>query len=188
MILLVRGHARRAAIVEIVAALSVFMLLAGAAEARPARGRARAAAEAHVAPGLRVAVQPISGELGPALRGQLARLLRARGCRVLTTLPRVAGTGQYLEMAKDNRVAAFVSADLEEGAHFQRVTFLVWDGASGNVLGRWSASAAGKHLPKAVAKGFWKNLGARVGDAQAPASDDLGEAAPMYVNAGEPLP
>jgi hypothetical protein len=68
------------------------------------------------------------------------------------------------------------------------VTFLVWDGASGNVLGRWSASAASKNLAKVVAKGFWKSLGPRFEGAQAPASEELGEAPPIYVNAGEPLP
>jgi hypothetical protein len=157
--------------------------LGAAAEAR-SHGRSQ---DAHVTPGLRVSVQPISGELGPALRGQVARLLRARGCRVMTSLPRVEGTGQYLTIAKDHRLAAFVSADIEEGRSRHSVTFLVWDGASGNVLGRWSASAAPKNLPKAVAKGFWKALGPRFDAAQAPPSEDLGEAPPMYVNAGEPL-
>jgi hypothetical protein len=186
MILPVQGLARGAVF------LAVFCLLsAGAAEARPhgrQHGRPTRAPEARVTPGLRVSVQPISGEQGPALRSQLARLLRARGCRVITTLPRVEGTGQYLGLAKDNRLAAFVAADLEERGHWSTVTFLVWDGASGNVLGRWSASALSKNLPKAVAKGFWKSLGPRFEGAQAPPSDELGEAAPMYVNAGEPLP
>ena len=138
-------------------------------------------------PGLRVAVQPIGGDLGPAVRGQIARLLRSRGCRVVTTLPRVEGTGQYLTMAKDNRLAAFVATDLEERGHWASVTFLVWDGASGNVLGRWSASALAKNLPKAIAKGFWKNLGPRFDGAQVPPSEEIEEAPPMYVNAGEPL-
>jgi hypothetical protein len=183
MILPVRGHARGATLVVFVSLTS----LAGIAEARPHTHRHVRVEEAHVSPGLRVSVQPIGGELGPALRAEIARLLRAHGCHVMTTLPRVAGTGQYLEMAKDNHVAAFVSADLEERAHSDSVTFLVWDGASGNVLGRWSSAAAPKNLAKAVAKGFWKNLGPRVGGAAAPPSDDLQEAAPMYVNAGEPL-
>ena len=188
MILPVRGHARGATVVAAFSLIAMLASRAGLAEAR-SRGRAHAprVESTHVAPGLRVSVQPIGGELGPALRGQVARLLRARGCRVVTSLPRVAGTGQYLTMAKDHRVAAFVSADLEEGPHRSSVTFLLWDGASGNVLGRWSASAAPKNLAKTVAKGFWKNLGPRFDGAQAPPSDDLGEAPPMYVNAGEPL-
>jgi hypothetical protein len=186
MILSVRGHARGA---TLVAAFSLVAMLSGSAEARShGHSRAPRIEEAHVPPGMRVSVQPINGDAGPAVRAQIARLLRGRGCRVVTTIPRVEGTGQYLEMAKDHRVAAFVSADLEEGAHSNRVTFLVWDGATGNVLGRWSASGAPKNLAKAIAKGFWKSLGARVSGAQAPASEELGEAPPMYVNAGEPLP
>jgi hypothetical protein len=160
------------------------------APAHAARGRRAPAArvpQAHLQPGLRVAVQPFGGELGPALRGQIARLLRGRGARVLTTLPRVGGTGQYLTLARDNRLAAFVTGDLDERPHRATITFLVWDGASGSVLGRWTASAAPKNLPKAIAKGFWKALGARFEGAQAPPSDTVEEAPPMYVNAGEPL-
>jgi hypothetical protein len=173
-------------------ALGAFLLVAllsDPAQARPARSHAHAAhvQAVRVQPGLRVSVQPINGELGPALRAQIARLLRARGCRVVTTLPRVEGTGQYLTMAKDNRLAAFVSADIEEGRLRHSITFLLWDGASGSVAGRWSASAAPRNLPKAVAKGFWKNLGPRIGGVQPPPSNELDEAAPMYVNAGEPL-
>jgi hypothetical protein len=188
MILLVRGLARGATLVAVFSSMFV-----AAAQARTTHGHARAHAhaprvpEAHVPPGLRVSVQPINGELGPVLRDQIARLLRSRGCRVVMTLPRVEGTGQYLEMAKDNRVAAFVAADIQEGHSRHSVTFLVWDGASGSVLGRWSASAAPKNLPKAVAKGFWKNLGPQVGGAQAPPSEELPPAEPMFVNAGEPL-
>jgi hypothetical protein len=195
MILPVRGHARGATIVAVTSVIvTVACFVAcfvagfeGVAVARSHAHRRARVEEAHVAPGLRVSVQPIVGEAGPAVRGQIARLLRSRGCRVVTSLPRVEGTGQYLSMAKDNRLAAFVSADLEESAHWHRVTFLVWDGASGNVLGRWSASAAPKNLPKTIAKGFWKNLGPRFDGAQAPPSDELPPAEPMYVNAGEPL-
>jgi hypothetical protein len=182
MIRLVRGLALGAFLLSV--------LLAAPARARSVRPHGRAAhvvQGARVQPGLRVSVQPINGELGPTLRGQIARTLRARGCRVVTTLPRVAGTGQYLTMAKDNRLAAFVSADIEEGRSRDSVTFLLWDGASGSVLGRWSTSAAPRNLPKAVAKGFWKNLGPRFDGVQPPPSEQLEEAAPMYVNAGEPL-
>ncbi|HEV3030370.1 MAG TPA: hypothetical protein VG319_01950 [Polyangia bacterium] len=198
MIVLVRALTRGATLLAAVC-LSATGALApagsslgvGVAQARSSRRHAHARAprppEAKVTPGLRVSVQPIEGERGPALRDQIARLLRARGCRVVMTLPRVDGTGQYLTMARDNRLAAFVSADIEKGRSRESVTFLVWDGASGSVLGRWSASAAPKTLPKTVAKGFWKNLGARFEGAAAPASDELGEAPPMYVNAGEPL-
>lgn len=159
------------------------------ARTHAARSHARVARvpEAHVQPGLRVSVQPIGGELGPAVRSQIARILRGRGCRVTTTLAAVSGTGQYLELAHDNRLAAFVSADLTEGPHRDSVTFLVWDGASGSVRGRWSASGSPKALAKAIAKGFWKSLGPSFDGAQAPPSDALAPAEPMYVNAGEPL-
>lgn len=170
------------------AAFLSIAMSAGSAEARPRGRRAAHVEEARAPSGLRVSVQPIAGDAGPSVRGQLARLLRGRGCRVVTSLPRVDGTGQYLELAKDHRLAAFVAADLEEGARWSRVTFLVWDGASGNVLGRWTASAAPKNLAKTIAKGFWKNLGPQVSGATAPPSEDLGEAPPMFVNAGERLP
>jgi hypothetical protein len=192
MILLVRAFTRRASLVAAFSLLATGALtVVGAAQARPSHRHARAHAprplDAKVTPGLRVSVQPIDGDLGPALRDQIARLLRARGCHVVTTTPRVDGTGQYLTMARDNRLAAFVSTDIEAGRSRDRVTFLVWDGSSGSVLGRWSASATPKNLPKAVAKGFWKNLGPRFEGAVAPPSDELEEAAPIYVNAGEPL-
>jgi hypothetical protein len=137
----------------------------------------------------RVSVQPFisRGDLGPKLRDQIARLLKGHGYQIVTTLPRVGGTGQYLELAKDNRLTAFVTADLEEGRHHTSVTFLLWDGATGSVQGRWSASASEKKLPKAIAKGFWKYFGPRFDGVQPPPSDELEPAPPMYVNAGTPL-
>jgi hypothetical protein len=160
-------------------ALGVLFLIASA---RPA-----GAQPARVQPGLRVSVQPINGELGPALRDQIARLLRSRGYRVVTSLSRVVGTGQYLSMARDHRLAAFVTADLEEGRRRHSITFLLWDGATGSVQGRWSASAPPKRLPKAVAKGFWKHLGPALDGVQPPPSTELEPAAPMSINAGVPL-
>jgi len=136
--------------------------------------------------GGRVSVQPIDGQLGPALRGEIARLLRGHGYRAVTTLSRVGGTGEYLTLARDHHLAAFVTADLEEGRRSARITFLVWDGVTGSVQGRWTASASARRLPKIVAKGFWKTLGPRFQNLEAPPSDDLAPAAPMYVNAGEP--
>jgi len=176
---------RRLAVVAFLAATVVSVAPAHASRGR--RTPVARAQSARIAPGLRVSVQPLEGELGPSVRGQIARLLRGRGARVITTIPRVGGTSQYLTLAKDNRLAAFVTGDLEETTHWARVTFLVWDGASGSVLGRWTASAPRKNLPKAIAKGFWKALGPRFEGAQAPPSEELGEAPPMYVNAGEPL-
>jgi hypothetical protein len=180
---------RRLALGAVVIAVVVLSTAAPALAVRGHRMRAVQRGQvARVQPGTRVSVQPFEGEQGPALRGQIARLLRGRGCRVVTTVPRVGGTGQYLGLARDHRLAAFVTGDLEEGRARHSITFLVWDGASGSVLGRWTASAAPKNLPKVVAKGFWKALGPRFIGAQAPPSDELEPAAPMYVNAGEQLP
>jgi hypothetical protein len=171
----------------VVAALAAAPHASLAAQRHRGRPSAVRAQVARVPPGLRVSVQPFEGELGPSLRGQIARLLRGHGCRVVTSVPRVGGTGQYLTLARDHRLAAFVTGDLEEGRTRHSVTFLVWDGATGSVLGRWSASAAPKNLPKAIAKGFWKALGPRFEAAQAPPSDELPPAPTMYVDAGEPL-
>ncbi|HVZ70989.1 MAG TPA: hypothetical protein VHJ20_01330 [Polyangia bacterium] len=137
--------------------------------------------------GARVSVQPIEGEHGESVRGQIARLLRGHGYRAVANLARVSGTGQYPELARDNKLTAFVTADLEEGRHRAAITFLVWDGATGSVQGRWSVSAAPKGLGKAIAKGFWKALGSKLDALEPPPSDELEPAAPMYVNAGEPL-
>jgi hypothetical protein len=150
--------------------------VAGApARAQPAGGRAR------------VSVQPIEGERGPAVRDQIARLLKGHGFAILTSVPRVAGTGQYLTFAKDHKLTAFISADLEEGHRRDSVTFLLWDGATGSVQGRWTVSAPSKKLGKAIAKGFWKYFGPRFEGLEPPPSDELEPADPMYVNAGTPL-
>jgi hypothetical protein len=135
----------------------------------------------------RVSVQPFDGELGPALRQQVARMLRGHGFRVVTSIARVDGTGQYLTLARDHRLTALVTGDIEEHRTRQTVTFLVWNGATGAVLGRWSASAPPKRLAKAVAKGFWKHLEKAFEGAAAPPSTELPPAPPMFVNAGEKL-
>ena len=135
----------------------------------------------------RVSVQPIEGELGPMLRQQVARMLRAHGFRPLTSIARVDGTGQYLTLARDHRLAALVTADIEEHRTRHTIRFLIWNGATGAVLGRWEASAAPKRLPKAVAKGFWKHLKPAFEEATPPPSTELEPAPPMFVNAGDPV-
>ena len=145
---------------------------------------AAAALPARAQPAARVSVQPFDGSAGSALRQQIARLLRGRGFRVVTSILRVEGTGQYLTLARDHRVTAFVTGDMEEGRRRTSVTFLVWNGATGSVLGRWSASAPAKRLPKAIAKGFWKHLGPSFDGAQPPPSTDLPPAPPMRIDAG----
>jgi hypothetical protein len=133
-----------------------------------------------------VAVQPISGNVGPALRAQIARILQRKGVRVLTSLPPASGTSQYPGMASEHRVAAFVVTDVTEHGHSASVTFLVWH-SDGSVGGRWSVWASDKKLYKAVAKGFWKQLGRPLSECKAPPSEDLGPAPPMRINAGDPL-
>jgi hypothetical protein len=139
--------------------------------------------------GERVSVQPIEGELGPMLRQQVARMLRAHGFRPVTTIARVDGTGQYLTLARDHRLAALVTADIEAHRTRQTIRFLIWNGATGAVLGRWEASAAPKRLPKAVAKGFWKHLKPAFEEAAPPPSTKTEHepAPPMFVNAGDPV-
>jgi hypothetical protein len=136
--------------------------------------------------GTRVAVQPIPGNVGPALRAQIARILQRKGVRVLTSLPPASGTSQYPGMASEHRVAAFVVTDVTERGHSASVTFLVWH-SDGSVGGRWSVWASDKKLYKAVAKGFWKQLGRPLSECKAPPSEELGPAPPMRINAGDPL-
>jgi hypothetical protein len=146
----------------------------------------RAAAVPTPPPGTRVAVQPIAGNVGPALRAQISRILQQRGVRVLTSLPAVSGTSQYPEMASEHRLAAFVVTDVTERGHSANVTFLVWH-SDGSVAGRWSVWASDKKLPRAVAKGFWKQLGRPLSECKAPPREDLGPAPPMRIDAGSPL-
>jgi hypothetical protein len=131
------------------------------------------------APTLRVSVQPLEGPVGAALRQQIARLLRGHGFQVLTSIPRVEGTGQYLTLARDHRLAAFVAGDLEEHRTRQTLTILIWDGAQGSVLARWSASGPARQLPRLLAKGFWKHLGPALDKARAPESNVLPPAPPV---------
>ena len=140
----------------------------------------------------RVSVQPIDGTIGPALRQQVTRILRGHGYRVVTSIPRVSGTGQYLTLARDHHVTAFVSSDIEQRNpkkpdSVHTVTFLVWNGSNGSVLARWSTRAVPKKMPKAIAKGFWKRLGKAFENAAAPPlPPELDEAPPMYINASDP--
>ena len=146
-----------------------------------------APATAVAEPAARVSVQPFDGDTGPALRQQIVRLLRGRGFRVVTSIARVGGTGQYLSLARDHRLAAFVTGDMQEGRRRSSITFLVWDGASGSVLGRWEVSAPSRKLASTIGKGFWKHLGPAFDGAQPPPSDELPPAPPMRIDAGSPL-
>jgi hypothetical protein len=135
----------------------------------------------------RVAVQPLEGPVGASLRQQIARLVRGHGFQAVTSLPRVEGTSQYPRIARDHRLAAFVTCDLEDHKKRQTLTILVWDGARGDVLARWSASGSVKVVSKALARDFWKRLGPALEKAQTPESNELEPAPPMRIDAGSPV-
>jgi hypothetical protein len=169
--------------------VGVKRLLAGVALLSPLLAVALALfdARAALAAAQRVSVQPLDGPVGQSLRQQIARMVRRHGYRVVTSIPRVDGTGQYLTLARDHGLAAFVAADLEERKTRHTITLLVWDGANGSVLGRWSASAPPRRLPRALARGFWKHLGPALEKAQAPPSDELPPAPTMHIDASNNL-
>lgn len=145
--------------------------------ARPTRGR-----------GARVAVQPFDGQKTEPLRSAVVRVVRGRGFRTMTSLPRYEGTGQYPVLAKDHNLTAFVTADVEERGKWQRITFLVWDGNSGSVLGRWTASGPATSLSRTVGRGFWSRLGPAMLKASAPRSPNrMDQAAPMRIDASDPM-
>jgi hypothetical protein len=130
-----------------------------------------------------VAVQPIAGNAGTTVRGTVTRIVRLHGYHTLTTLPAYEGTGQYPGLARENNVRAFVTADLEERGSRRALTFLVWSGSTGSVVGRWSVAAPGPGLLAAIDAGFWRNLGPALVRAKAPPSSELDEAPPVRIDA-----
>jgi hypothetical protein len=130
-----------------------------------------------------VAVQPISGNAGQVVRGAVTRIVREHGYRTLTSLPAYEGTGQYPGLAREHNVRAFVTADLEERGGRSSLTFLIWSGVSGSVVGRWSVAAPRPELVAAIGRGFWRNLGSAVVRAKAPPSSELDEAPPVRIDA-----
>lgn len=153
---------------------ALFVFLTAPFLATPAR-----AAE----PSPRVSVQPFDGDVGPALRDDVARALRAHGFRTVTSIPRTDGTGPYLSLAREHNLTAFVTGDVEARGKRRSITFLVWNGATGSVIGRWSAASADKQIRRAVARGFWKHLAKAMAAAQAPPRDELEPAPTMYIDA-----
>lgn len=167
------------------------LLTASASQARAGRTRGRAPTEAgrprsNTTVGERVAVQPLEGAGGAALRALVSRIVRGRGYRPVTTLPRYDGTGQYPSLAREGHLTAFVTGDVEERGKWASVTFLVWNGLTGSVLGRWTTSAPVALLGKAVGKGFWQHLGPAVKRAEAPPVPmDQQEAPAMRIDASD---
>jgi hypothetical protein len=104
-----------------------------------------------------IAIQPVRGApdlVGASLRSQLARLVRARGYRVITTIPSVESAPQYSAIARDRRVTTFVVSDLDWSKSRHKLTIVVWDGEQGSELGRWSVSAPATNPGKFLANGF----------------------------------
>jgi hypothetical protein len=138
----------------------------------------------HAAP--RVAVQPFGGPDTEPYRRQVAKIVSRHGYRVVTSLPAVSGTSQYPGLAKEKRLSAFVVADADDRGDRILLSFLIWQGIDGSVIGRWEVSAAKKQMGKRLARDFWRRLGPAIGKAVAPASDQLGPAPTMRINAGPP--
>jgi hypothetical protein len=135
----------------------------------------------------RVAVQPFGGPETEPYRRQVAKIVARHGFRVVTSLAAVSGTSQYPGLAKEKRLCAFVVADADDRGERIILSFLVWQGIDGSVLGRWEVAGPKKRMPGKLAKEFWKRLGPAIGRAMAPPTDELGPAPPMRINAGPPL-
>jgi hypothetical protein len=132
----------------------------------------------------RVAVQPFGGpELEP-YRQQVAKIVGRHGCKVVTSLPRVSGTSQYPGLAKERSLNAFVVADADDRGDRILLSFLVWQGLDGSVIGRWEVAASKKQMAERIAREFWPRLGRAISKARAPRSDELRPAPTLYINAG----
>ncbi|MES1204388.1 MAG: hypothetical protein ABUS79_00490 [Pseudomonadota bacterium] len=136
-----------------------------------------------------VAVQPVDGPNTDStrnLRSLVVRIVRGRGFRPMTSLPRYESTGHYPGLARDHHLNAFVTTEVEDRGRWQRVTFLVWDGVSGSIRGRWTASAPANTLPRTVGRGFWTHLGPALKKASAPPLSPFNDqAAPMRIDASD---
>jgi hypothetical protein len=147
----------------------------------------RAARTRPAAPAAKVAVQPFEGPNTEPLRGLVARIVRDRGYEPLTSLPRYEGTGQYPLLAHDNQLVALVTADMADRGRWQSITFLVWNGSNGSVVGRWTASAPTPVLARAVGRGFWAHLGPAIRRAAKPKASPFSTPAPtMRIDASNP--
>src|SRR5258708_3316216 len=116
----------------------------------------------------RVSVLPFDGDMGPALRDDIVRVLRARGFSTVTSIPRTDGTAPYLRRPREHNWPAFVPADVEAHGGRRSIPFLVGNGATASVVGRWSAASGQKQIRRTVARGFWKHLAKALAAAQAP--------------------
>ena len=119
-------------------ALSFAIAAPGAGDAWPRRRRRRARA---------CPSSPSRASAGAAVRATVVRVVRRKGLRVTTGIPRAEGTGQYYTWAREVGVKAFVAGELETRGQRQRATFLVWSGNSGSIVGRWTVVGRTGQLP-----------------------------------------
>jgi hypothetical protein len=138
--------------------------------------------------GPRVAVQPFGGPDADSrvVRQHVARIVANHGFSVLTSVPAVSGTGQYPQLARDRALKAFVVADIEQKGNRLAMTFLVWQGIDGSVVGRWEMAAYKNNLAQLLRKNFWKRLGPAISKAMAPPSTKLAPAPTMRIDASSP--
>jgi hypothetical protein len=116
----------------------------------------------------------------------VARIIGRHGFKVVTSLARVSGTSRYPGLAKENQLSAFVVADVDDRGGRIVLSFLVWQGLDGSVIGRWEVAGPKKLMPAKLATGFWKRLGPAIRKAHAPPSDELSPNAHPRYNAGPP--
>jgi len=137
--------------------------------------------------GSRVAIQPFSGQDTEPLRKNVARIVAKHGYTPVLSLPAVEGTSQYPGIARAKHLSAFVVADVTTRGQSVLITFLVWQGIDGSVIGRWDLSAPKKKLGNRLAKDFWKHLGTPITTAKGHPSNHLPPAPTMRINAGTPI-
>ena len=135
----------------------------------------------------RVAVQPFGGPETAPYRQHVAKIVGRHGFKVVTSLPGVSGTSQYPGLAQEKRLSAFVVADTEDRGERVVLSFLVWQGIDGSVIGRWEVAGPKKLILAKLGREFWKRLGPAIGRALAPPSQELSPAPTMRINAGPPL-
>ncbi|HET6283278.1 MAG TPA: ammonium transporter [Polyangia bacterium] len=135
-----------------------------------------------------VSVQPIDGANTEPLRREIVRLLRTRGFEVVTSIPRVDDEAQYLTLAREHKLTAFVTGKVETRKRGRKTTrtatFVVVNGDTGSALGRWSATAPPARLPAAITRGFLKNVGRALDDVSPPPPAPEKEPAPPTAATG----